>query len=97
VNLNLCFAGLTNTSLVVFRDQELSIHEQLDIARHFGPLHKHATTPVPREPGLEEVHGESDCSKNSVIVNVVLQSSTMMLHDALMLARFRRSSFGTAM
>ncbi|KAG1841984.1 hypothetical protein C8R48DRAFT_786336 [Suillus tomentosus] len=42
--------------VVFFRDQELSIHEQLDIARHFGPLHKHATTPVPREPGLEEVH-----------------------------------------
>ncbi|KAG2739912.1 hypothetical protein P692DRAFT_20642209, partial [Suillus brevipes Sb2] len=52
---------LTNTShwhipRIVFRDQELSVHEQLDIARHFGPLHKHATTLVPREPGLEEVH-----------------------------------------
>lgn len=43
----------------VFRDQELNIHEQLDIARHFGPLHKHATTPVPKEPGLEEVHSQS--------------------------------------
>ncbi|KAG1736370.1 hypothetical protein EDB19DRAFT_1721989 [Suillus lakei] len=42
--------------VVFFRDQELDIHEQLDLARHFGPLHKHATTPVPREPGLEEVH-----------------------------------------
>ncbi|KAH7913227.1 hypothetical protein BJ138DRAFT_664491 [Hygrophoropsis aurantiaca] len=40
---------------VFFRDQELNIHEQLDIARHFGPLHKHATTPIPKE-GLEEVH-----------------------------------------
>ncbi|OJA10748.1 hypothetical protein AZE42_04253 [Rhizopogon vesiculosus] len=40
---------------VFFRDQALNIHEQLDIARHFGPLHKHATTPIPRE-GLEEVH-----------------------------------------
>ncbi|KAM5537246.1 hypothetical protein V8D89_009179 [Ganoderma adspersum] len=42
--------------VVFFRDQELSIHEQLELARHFGPLHKHATTPIPREPGLEEVH-----------------------------------------
>ncbi|CCM01507.1 uncharacterized protein FIBRA_03563 [Fibroporia radiculosa] len=42
--------------VVFFRDQEISIHEQLELARHFGPLHKHATTPVPREPGLEEVH-----------------------------------------
>ncbi|CDO68475.1 hypothetical protein BN946_scf184754.g9 [Trametes cinnabarina] len=42
--------------VVFFRDQEIDIHQQLDLARHFGPLHKHATTPVPREPGLEEVH-----------------------------------------
>ncbi|KAK7682626.1 hypothetical protein QCA50_014426 [Cerrena zonata] len=42
--------------VVFFRDQEISIHEQLELARHFGPLHKHATTPIPREPGLEEVH-----------------------------------------
>ncbi|KAF8690323.1 hypothetical protein AX14_003011 [Amanita brunnescens Koide BX004] len=42
--------------VVFFRDQDLSIYEQLDIARHFGPLHKHATTPIPKEPGLEEVH-----------------------------------------
>ncbi|KIK38381.1 hypothetical protein CY34DRAFT_809385 [Suillus luteus UH-Slu-Lm8-n1] len=31
-------AGLTNTSLVVVRDKELSVHEQLDIARYFGPF-----------------------------------------------------------
>ncbi|EGN99509.1 hypothetical protein SERLA73DRAFT_168911 [Serpula lacrymans var. lacrymans S7.3] len=42
--------------VVFFRDQEIDIHEQLDLARHFGPLHKHATTPIPKEPGLEEVH-----------------------------------------
>ncbi|KAF8442285.1 hypothetical protein L210DRAFT_3611722 [Boletus edulis BED1] len=42
--------------VVFFRDQELNIHEQLDLGRHFGPLHKHATTPIPKEPGLEEVH-----------------------------------------
>ncbi|THH31524.1 hypothetical protein EUX98_g2668 [Antrodiella citrinella] len=42
--------------VVFFRDQEINVHEQLDLARHWGPLHKHATTPIPREPGLEEVH-----------------------------------------
>ncbi|KAI0077089.1 alpha-ketoglutarate-dependent sulfonate dioxygenase [Panus rudis PR-1116 ss-1] len=42
--------------VVFFRDQEINIHEQLELARYWGPLHKHATTPVPREPGLEEVH-----------------------------------------
>jgi sulfonate dioxygenase len=41
--------------VVFFRDQEINIHEQLELARHFGPLHKHATTPIPRI-GLEEVH-----------------------------------------
>ncbi|KAI9439838.1 alpha-ketoglutarate-dependent sulfonate dioxygenase [Lactarius indigo] len=42
--------------VVFFRNQDLNIHEQLDLGRHWGPLHKHATTPVPKEPGLEEVH-----------------------------------------
>ncbi|KAH9831620.1 alpha-ketoglutarate-dependent sulfonate dioxygenase, partial [Rhodofomes roseus] len=42
--------------VVFFRDQEINIQEQLELGRHWGPLHKHATTPVPREPGLEEVH-----------------------------------------
>ena len=40
----------------VFREQPVDIHEQLELGRHFGPLHKHATTGVPIEPGLEEVH-----------------------------------------
>ncbi|KAJ6576676.1 hypothetical protein DFH09DRAFT_1149990 [Mycena vulgaris] len=41
--------------VVFFRDQEIDIHGQLDLASHFGPLHKHATTPIPRN-GLEHVH-----------------------------------------
>lgn len=55
----LCLFWASADLAIVFRDQELSIHEQLDIARHFGPLHKHATTPIPKEPSLEEVHGQS--------------------------------------
>ncbi|KAH9998848.1 alpha-ketoglutarate-dependent sulfonate dioxygenase [Russula compacta] len=42
--------------VVFFRNQDLDIHEQLALARHWGPLHKHATTPTPKEAGLEEVH-----------------------------------------
>lgn len=42
--------------VVFFRNQDVNIHEQLDLARYWGPLHKHATTPVPKEPGLEQVH-----------------------------------------
>ncbi|KAF9000670.1 alpha-ketoglutarate-dependent sulfonate dioxygenase [Cyathus striatus] len=41
--------------VVFFRDQEFDIYGQLDLARYFGPLHKHATTPIPKK-GLEEVH-----------------------------------------
>ncbi|KAL0562471.1 hypothetical protein V5O48_019616, partial [Marasmius crinis-equi] len=41
--------------VVFFRDQAITIQEQLDLAKHFGPLHKHATTPIPKS-GLEEVH-----------------------------------------
>ena len=48
--------------VVFFRDQELDIHQQLDLARYWGPLHKHPNTPIPRVPGLEEVHGNSDPS-----------------------------------
>ncbi|KAF9565351.1 alpha-ketoglutarate-dependent sulfonate dioxygenase [Agrocybe pediades] len=46
---------IAERGVVFFRDQEINIHEQLDLARYFGPLHKHATTPIPRI-GLEEVH-----------------------------------------
>jgi len=47
---------IAERGVVFFRDQEISIQEQLELARHFGPLHKHASTPVPKEPGLEEAH-----------------------------------------
>ncbi|KAI0067302.1 alpha-ketoglutarate-dependent sulfonate dioxygenase [Artomyces pyxidatus] len=47
---------IAERGVVFFRDQEISIHEQLALTRYWGPLHKHATTPVPKEPGLEEVH-----------------------------------------
>ncbi|KAF8529303.1 hypothetical protein BU17DRAFT_80535 [Hysterangium stoloniferum] len=42
--------------VVFFRNQAINIHEQLELSRYFGPLHKHASSGIPREPGLEEVH-----------------------------------------
>jgi sulfonate dioxygenase len=42
--------------VVVFHDQAMNIEEQLELGRHFGPLHKHATTAMPKQSGLEEVH-----------------------------------------
>ena len=55
--------------VVFFRDQELDVHQQLDLARYWGPLHKHPSTPIPRDPGLEEVHG------NSIVQSLVLRNS----------------------
>jgi len=46
--------------VVFFRDQELDIRQQLNLAWYWGPLHKHPSTAVPRELGLEEVHGNSE-------------------------------------
>ncbi|KAF8599642.1 alpha-ketoglutarate-dependent sulfonate dioxygenase [Ceratobasidium sp. AG-I] len=42
--------------VVFLRKQEASIHDLLSIGRYYGPLHKHPSTGVPKEPGLEEVH-----------------------------------------
>ncbi|PYH42307.1 TauD/TfdA dioxygenase family protein [Aspergillus saccharolyticus JOP 1030-1] len=43
--------------VVFFRGQDdLDIDAQRDLGRHFGKLHKHATTAVPRKEGLEDIH-----------------------------------------
>ncbi|KAL8648984.1 MAG: hypothetical protein Q9210_004667 [Variospora velana] len=43
--------------VVFFRNQtDLDIHEQRALGAYFGKLHKHATTAVPRQAGLEDVH-----------------------------------------
>ena len=43
--------------VVFFRDQaDLDIDSQRELGQYFGKLHKHATTSVPRRPGLEDVH-----------------------------------------
>lgn len=48
---------LTNPS--VFRKQlSMTIDQQRDIGRHFGPLHKHPTYAIPRRGDLDDVVGE---------------------------------------
>ncbi|KAJ5295803.1 hypothetical protein N7508_010624 [Penicillium antarcticum] len=43
--------------VVFFRNQKnFDINAQRDLGRYLGKLHKHATTSVPRKPGLEDVH-----------------------------------------
>jgi alpha-ketoglutarate-dependent taurine dioxygenase len=42
---------------VFFRNQtNFDIDAQRELGKYFGTLHKHATTSVPRRPGLEDVH-----------------------------------------
>ena len=43
--------------VVFFRAQaNLDIDSQRELGQYFGKLHRHATTSVPRRPGLEDVH-----------------------------------------
>lgn len=43
--------------VVFFRNQtDLDIDAQRELGKYYGTLHKHATTSVPRKPGLEDVH-----------------------------------------
>lgn len=43
--------------VVVIRDnEEFTVQEQLTLGRHFGTLHKHHTTGVPKVGGLDEIH-----------------------------------------
>lgn len=69
------FNDLIFYHFLVFRDQEINIHEQLELARHFGPLHKHATTPIPRN-GLDEVHGMP-------FVSVILSPAKIPIYSRL--------------
>lgn len=48
---------IATRGVVFFRNQaDLSIDEQTEIGKHWGRLHNHATTGVPRKPGYEHVH-----------------------------------------
>ncbi|KAK8231544.1 hypothetical protein HDK77DRAFT_65361 [Phyllosticta capitalensis] len=48
---------IATRGVVFFRDQDdLDIDAQRELGAYFGQLHKHATTSVPKRPGLEDVH-----------------------------------------
>jgi len=43
--------------VVFIRNQKnFDIQDQLNLGRHWGKLHKHATTSIPKQQGLEQVH-----------------------------------------
>lgn len=48
---------IATRGVVFFRDQKnFGIQEQRALGKYFGELHKHATTAVPRQESLEDVH-----------------------------------------
>ncbi|KAJ4353030.1 hypothetical protein N0V95_003748 [Ascochyta clinopodiicola] len=48
---------IATRGVVFFRNQKnFGIEEQRALGQYFGRLHKHATTAVPRQEGLEDVH-----------------------------------------
>ncbi|KAI9709538.1 MAG: hypothetical protein M1820_003298 [Bogoriella megaspora] len=48
---------IATRGVVFFRNQvDLDINAQRELGAYFGTLHKHATTSVPRQEGLEDVH-----------------------------------------
>lgn len=48
---------IATRGVVFFRNQDnFDIEAQRALIQYFGVLHKHATTSVPRQPGLEDVH-----------------------------------------
>ena len=48
---------IAHRGVVFFRGQEdWDVEDQLALGRHFGILHKHATTAVPKKEALEEIH-----------------------------------------
>lgn len=48
---------ISTRGVVFFRNQtDFDIDAQRELGQYFGKLHKHATTSVPRKPGLEDVH-----------------------------------------
>lgn len=48
---------IATRGVVFFRNQvNFDIEAQRELGKYFGTLHRHATTAVPRRPGLEDVH-----------------------------------------
>jgi sulfonate dioxygenase len=48
---------ISSRGVVFFRNQDdFDLEAQRELGRYFGTLHKQATTSVPRQPGLEDVH-----------------------------------------
>lgn len=48
---------IATRGVVFFRNQKnFDINKQKELGKYFGELHKHATTGVPKRPGLEDVH-----------------------------------------
>ena len=69
-------------SAQVFRNQDINIHEQLELGRYWGPLHKPSISPVPQEPGLEEVRGQSFEKEKALKPTMILPTSLVVYNDS---------------
>ncbi len=58
--------------LLVFRNQEISVQEQLDLGRYYGPLHKHAAAAMPKDPALEELLGTRSILCKHMVVTILM-------------------------
>lgn len=72
--------------VVFFRDQKnFHIEEQRALGRYYGELHKHATTAVPKQEGLEDVHvvytGEDSPDLRALFKPSFLWHSDVSLHE----------------
>ncbi|KAF1990866.1 TauD-domain-containing protein [Aulographum hederae CBS 113979] len=71
---------IATRGVVFFRNQkDFNIDAQRQLGQYFGTLHKHATTSVPKRPGLEDVHvvytGENSADLRSMFTPTFLWHS----------------------
>lgn len=76
---------IASRGVVFFRDQKnFSIDQQKELGQYFGELHKHATTGVPKRPGLEDVHviytGEGSPDLRALFTPTFLWHSDVCTH-----------------
>lgn len=83
---------IATRGVVFFRNQKnFGIEEQRALGRYFGRPHKHATTAVPRQEGLEDVHvvytGEGSPDLRSLF------SPTFLWHSDVSSPRYPRHTY----
>jgi sulfonate dioxygenase len=84
---------IATRGVVFFRNQDdFDIDAHRDFMRHYGQLHKHATTAMPKREGLEDVHvvytGEDSKEMRAVFTPTFLWHSDVSLTSNLQMLAF---------